>query len=319
MRKSIATFLVIAMLAAASMSAIAFAVDVDDYVDVVATNDCCDNGYENGPVENGPENGYPENGYPENGPENGYPENGYPENGPENGYPENGYPENGPENGYPENGYPENGPENGYGNWCCAFCYGLEPCGTDCDCGYDSADLPATFTIVATSFRGSLEDFRAGNLDAVRTITVEDVPSNWAGVERWTPAEFTVFLDGVVPEFMFEFGEYYFGWIVTSAFNAETGTFYLEVLHAPLVEEEPPNGTPPPVVPGPGPAVPPAGNVDGDDGDDADEDAAPANNRRPATGPATGDANNAFAQIAVLAILVATVASAGLLRTREEV
>ena len=85
-----------------------------------------------------------------------------------------------------------------------------------------------------------------------------------------------------------------------------------------------PGGTPGPVVPGPGtpapgPTAPPAGNVDGDDGDDADEDAAPANNRRPAAGPKTGDAVNVFAQIAVLAILVATVASAGLLRTREEV
>jgi len=81
-----------------------------------------------------------------------------------------------------------------------------------------------------------------------------------------------------------------------------------------------PGGTTPSTPTTPTVPTPPVDDGDDagdDDGDDGDDDAA-AGNRRPATGPQTGDANNWFAQIAALAVLVVTLAGAGLLRTREQ-
>lgn len=79
-----------------------------------------------------------------------------------------------------------------------------------------------------------------------------------------------------------------------------------------------------PYVPGgtqPAP-TPPANDGDdanGDgDGDDGDERTAAGDRRDPAAGPETGDVVNWFMQIAVLAALVATFASVGLARTREQ-
>ena len=57
-------------------------------------------------------------------------------------------------------------------------------------------------------------------------------------------------------------------------------------------------------------------DAEGVDGDD-DADGA-GNNRRPGTGPSTGDVVNMFAQIAALAALAVTLAGAGLLHTRKQ-
>ena len=68
-----------------------------------------------------------------------------------------------------------------------------------------------------------------------------------------------------------------------------------------------------PTVPGNG------GDDDDDDGDNDGDDADGAgNNRRPGTGPKTGDVVNMFGQIAALAALITALAGAGLLHARKQ-
>jgi len=83
------------------------------------------------------------------------------------------------------------------------------------------------------------------------------------------------------------------------------GEAFAIVVFAPLDDSCPPGG-------GNGSSSQQTGNGSGTDG------SAPSENGRPVAGPKTGDTDNSFMQIAVLAALVATLASAGLLRMRKE-
>jgi len=73
--------------------------------------------------------------------------------------------------------------------------------------------------------------------------------------------------------------------------------------------------TPPPP---PGDDSEVAGDTGGKDGDGAGTAGTTDTNRRPVTGPQTGDVVNNFMQLALVAALVATFAIAGLVRTREQ-
>ena len=97
----------------------------------------------------------------------------------------------------------------------------------------------------------------------------------------------------------------------------ETGSLEIVVLVDGIVQ--------PPVPPTPTPPGDDSGVAGDTGGKDADDDAREGgaagttdNNRRPATGPQTGDAVNYFMQVSLLAVLVATLAGAALVRTREQ-
>jgi len=136
------------------------------------------------------------------------------------------------------------------------------------------------------------------NFEGADTVTVSLVPGSYvtlADVKSWFPGfDFSVFASVVLNG---------------DPVIVPTGDFDLRVL---LVEDPyQPGGTTPQA-----PLPPADGDDDADDADDGDD--TDANERRPATGPQTGDANNWFAQIAALSVLVVTIATAGLFRTRTQ-
>jgi len=150
---------------------------------------------------------------------------------------------------------------------------------------------------------------------ALDVVTEENAESDYIEIEPLAgvdPSEYLPFLEWFVELVeTYEAQGFDFAWLDWFESDDEAGYVVLERLHFYFESgtQAPPAGTP--STPGDSAeTTAPAGTGSAETTSGAD--------RRPATGPQTGDAINWFTQIAVIAALIASFAAAGIYRTREQ-